>query len=122
MKTIACVFALVFGLGLSAYAAELTGVLVDKACYAHDKENTTNEHKGMEAACAQECAKKGNTVALVTDKGEVYDVMPMGALAGEKNAKLVPHMSHRVTLTGDVMTSKDSKMIHATSLKMISAK
>ena len=48
--------------------------------------------------------------------------MTMGALAGENNAKLVPHMSHTVTLTGDVATSTDKKtmMIHATELKMIS--
>jgi hypothetical protein len=62
----------------------------------------------------------GNTVALVTEKGEVYEVMTMGALAGEKNAKLVPHMSHRVTLTGDVTDVKGKKTIHATALKMIS--
>jgi hypothetical protein len=111
---------ILFGAGLPAYAAEVTGVLVDKACYTKDKANTTNAHKGMGETCAQACAKKGNTVALVTDKGEVYDVMPMGELAGDNNAKLVPHMAHRVTLTGDVMSAKDSKMIHATALKMIS--
>jgi hypothetical protein len=48
--------------------------------------------------------------------------MTMGGLAGENNAKLVPHMSHTVTLTGDVMDAKDkkTKMLHATALKMIS--
>jgi hypothetical protein len=93
---------------------------VDKACYTKDKANTTNAHKGMGETCAQACAKKGNTVALVTDKGEVYDVMPMGKLAGENNATLVPHMSHKVALTGDVIDVKGTKMIHATDLKMIS--
>jgi hypothetical protein len=108
--------------GVSAYAAEVTGVLVDKACYTKDKANTANAHKGMDEACAQACAKNGNTVALVTEKGEVFDVMPSGALAGEKgaaNAKLVPHMAHTVTLTGDVMDMKGTKMIHATALKMV---
>jgi hypothetical protein len=116
------VLALVLGFSGSSFAAEITGVLVDKACYEHDKANTTNGHKGMGEACAQACAKKGGTVALVTEKGEVYDVMTMGALAGENNAKLVPHMSHTVTLTGDVVTSADKKTsaIHATALKMIS--
>ncbi len=76
----------------------------------------------MGETCAQACAKKGGTVALVTEKGEVYDVMTMGDLSGESNAKLVPHMSHTVTLTGDVVDSADkkSKMIHASALKMIS--
>jgi len=114
--------ALVLMLSASAFAAEVTGVLVDLACYTKDKANTTNAHKGMGDTCAQACAKKGGTVALVTEKGDVYEVMTMGGLAGENNAKLVPHMSHTVTLTGDVMDSKDkkTKMIHATALKMIS--
>ena len=114
--------ALVLILSASAFAAEVTGVLVDLACYTKDKANTTNAHKGMGETCAQACAKKGGTVALVTEKGDVYEVMTMGGLAGENNAKLVPHMSHTVTLTGDVMDSKDkkTKMIHATALKMIS--
>jgi len=114
--------ALVLILSASAFAADVTGVLVDLACYTKDKANTTNAHKGMGDTCAQACAKKGGTVALVTEKGDVYEVMTMGGLAGENNAKLVPHMSHTVTLTGDVMDSKDkkTKMIHATALKMIS--
>jgi hypothetical protein len=121
MKTLTAALALVLGFSATAFAAEVTGVLVDKSCYEHDKANTANDHKGMGAACAQACAKKGGTVALVTEKGEVYDVMVMGSLAGENNAKLVPHMSHTVTLTGDVMTSADkkTKMIHATELKMV---
>jgi hypothetical protein len=116
------VIALVMTCSVTAFAAEITGVLVDKACYTQDKANTANAHKGMGDACAQACAKKGGTVALVTDKGEVYDVMTMGALAAENNAKLVPHMAHTVTLTGDVVKSADKKtlMIHATELKMIS--
>lgn len=117
------VAAFVLALGMaSAQAAEVTGVLVDKACYMKDKANTTNAHKGMGETCAQACAKKGSTVSLVTEKGEVYDVMTMADLAGESNAKLVPHMGHTVTLTGDIVDSKDkkSKEIHATALKMIS--
>ena len=38
----------------------------------------------------------------------------------DNNAKLAPHMSHKVTLTGDVMDTKGTKIIHATDLKMIS--
>ena len=122
MKVSLTIAAMVFGLGAAASAAEITGVLVDKACYTKDKANTTNAHKDMGESCAQACAKKGAPVALVTEKGEVYDVMTMGSLAGENNAKLVPHMSHTVTLTGDVVDSQDkkTKMIHATALKMIS--
>jgi uncharacterized membrane protein len=120
-RTVALLAALVVLIGAgSALAADVTGVLVDEACYTKDKANTTNAHKGMGETCAQACAKKGNTVALVTEKGDVYQVMPMGDLSGDNNAKLVPHMSHKVTLTGDVMDVKGKKMIHATALKMIS--
>ena len=108
---------------MSASAAEITGVLVDKACYTQDKANTTNAHKGMGETMRAGLRQEGRALStLVTDKGEVYDVMTMGDLAGESNAKLVPHMSHTVTLTGDVVDSADkkSRMIHATALKMIS--
>ena len=122
MKKLTVIAAIVLSSTTSAFAADVTGVLVDLACYTKDKANTTNAHKGMGENCAQACAKKGGTVALVTEKGEVYEVMTMGGLAGENNAKLVPHMSHTVTLTGDVVDSKDkkTKMIHATALKMVS--
>jgi hypothetical protein len=123
MKNLSAVItALVLSFGVSAFAAEVTGVLVDKACYTKNKANITNAHEGMGETCAQACAKKGGAVALVTEKGEVYDVMLMGDLVAENNAKIVPHMSHTVTLTGDIMDSEDkkSKVIHATALKHIS--
>jgi hypothetical protein len=108
--------------GAPAFAADVTGVLVDEACYTKDKANIAQAHKGMSETCATECATKGNQVALVTKTGLVYEVMAMGNLAGEKNAKLVPHMSHTVTLTGDIVDGANGKpkMIHATALTMIS--
>ena len=50
--------------------------------------------------------------------GKVYTVT--GDLAANDNAKLVPHMSHKVELTGDVTESGGTMTIAATSLKMIS--
>lgn len=67
-------------------------------------------------ACALECAKKGEPVALLTADGKVYRIG--GALAADKNAKLVAHMNHTVEITGDVV-EKDGKMvIAADTLKM----
>jgi len=125
VKTISIVAALTLGVlayGRPVFAADVTGVLVDEACYNSSKANITNAHKDMGETCATDCAKKGNQVALVTKTGEVYQVMAMGTLAGEKNAKLVPHMSHTVTLTGDVVKGAAGKpmMLHATALKMVS--
>jgi len=112
--------AAVLGWSITVLAAPttVTGVLVDKACYSKDKANTTNEHKGMGTTCAQDCAKKGNQVALVTTTGDVYDVT--GDLAANKNEKLVAHMSHTVTLTGEVTDAGGKKAIAATALKMVS--
>ena len=108
--------------GVPALAADVTGILVDESCYTKDKANTTNAHKGMSETCAQQCAKKGSQVALVTTSGEVFQVMAMGDLVAADNAKLVPHMSHTVTLTGTVAdgAAGKPKMIHATALKMVS--
>ena len=107
-------------LGAPAFAAVETvkGQVVDQSCYTKDKTNTGLAHKGMSEDCAAMCAKKGMPVALVTAEGKVYTIT--GDLAANMNAKLVPHLSHTVEITGDV-TEKDGKMtIASTALKMIS--
>jgi hypothetical protein len=87
-----------------------------------NKANAGQTHQmrnGPEANCATECAKEGRQVALPTSDGKVYLVT--GALAFNKNEKLVPHMTHTVELTGDVTTGQDGTMkIAATDLKMVS--
>ena len=122
MKKLVALAAIVLGSGVFAIAAPttVTGVLVDKGCYTKDKANTTMAHKGMGDTCAADCAKKGNQVALVTSTGDVYDVK--GEVAADMNAKLVPHMSHTVTLTGEVTDVKGVKTITvaAAGLKMVS--
>jgi hypothetical protein len=122
MKKIVALAAIVLGSGVFALAAPttVTGILVDKACYTKDKANTTNAHKGMGDTCAQDCAKKGQQVALVTTTGDVYDVT--GEVAADMNAKLVPHMSHTMALTGEVTDVKGVKTITvaAAGLKMVS--
>ena len=114
------VAAFVVALGAPAFAKDETvkGVLVDQGCYTKDKANTTNAHKGMADDCAQACARKGNVVALVTTDGKVYGVT--GDLAANMNAKLVPHMSHTVEVTGDVTEAGGKMMIAGANLKMIS--
>ena len=119
---IAALAMLVLGFGIPVLADDVTGILVDEACYTMNKANTGLAHAGMSATCAADCAKAGKQVAIVTKEGVVYEVMAMGDLAGDKNAKLVPHMSHTVTLTGEIAdgAAGKPKMIHATALKMIS--
>jgi hypothetical protein len=116
------VAALVLALSASAFAATQTisGRLVDETCYKQNKANTGVDHKMPEdtPGCAVTCAKMGLPVALLTDDGKVYTVT--GDLAANNNAKLIPHMSHKVELTGDVTQAGGAITIAATSLKMIS--
>ena len=117
------VAAFVVAAGASAFAATqtITGQLIDQSCYNMDKSNTGVDHKmpkGDTKDCAIACAKGGKPLALLTSDGKVYTVM--GDLAADKNAKLVPHMSHTVALTGDVTENGGKMMIAAANLKMIS--
>jgi hypothetical protein len=119
LSVVACAVAL----AAPAFAATETvkGQIVDRTCYMKDMTN----NKGMDhkmpadtAGCAAACAKKGAPMALLTSDGKVYTIA--GDLVANTNAKIVPHVSHTVEITGDVVT-KDGKMtITSDSLKMIS--
>lgn len=109
-------------LGVPAFTATQTvsGQLVDQSCYTMDKSNTGVDHKmprGDTKDCAIACAKRGRPVALLTGDGKLYTVA--GDLAANNNEKLVPHMSHRVEITGDVTEKDGTLMIAAANLKMI---
>lgn len=118
------VAAFVIALGAPAFAATETvkGQVVDQTCYTKDKANNGKDHKMPQDVtdCAVACAKKGAPLALLTSEGTLYQIT--GGLAAEKNAKLVPHVSHTVEISGDVTEKDGKKMIAADSLKMISAK
>ena len=57
-------------------------------------------------------------MALLTSDGKVYEIA--GGLAENNNAKLIPHLAHTVTITGDTMETNGKMMIHASALKMVS--
>lgn len=67
MKKLAAILALTAGLSMSAFAADYTGYIVDKAC---------SGMKGMwtNTACSQKCVKGGDTAVFVTPDGKVYTV------------------------------------------------
>jgi hypothetical protein len=98
------------------------GKIVDVSCYTMDKANNAGKDhkmpKGDTPDCATACAKAGRPMGLLTDDGKVYVLG--GGLAADKNAKIIPHITHTVEVTGDV-TEADGKMtIAADNLKMIS--
>ena len=116
--------AFLFALSALAFAKTETvnGQIVDESCYKMDKSNAGKDHKmphGDTKDCAVACAKQGQPLALVTSERKVYEIA--GGLAADKNAKLIPHISHTVEITGDVMDHGNGKMmISADSLKMVS--
>jgi hypothetical protein len=115
--------AFVAALAAPAFAKTETvkGQIVDESCYKMDKSNTGADHKmpnGDTKDCAAACAKMGQPMALLTADGKVYEIT--GGLAADKNAKLIPHISHTVEITGDVMDHDGKMMITSDSLKMIS--
>jgi hypothetical protein len=118
------VAAFVVALGAPAFAATETvkGKIVDQACYTKDmKANAGKDHKmpsGDVTDCATACAKKGAPLALLTEDGKLYQIT--GGLAADMNAKLIPHISHTVEVTGDVTEKEGKKMIASADLKMIS--
>ena len=92
----------------------VTGQLIDLACYWQEKA-TSNPHHGWALDCAQACAREGFGVGVLTGDGKVYQVI--GELTAENNARLVPHMTQTVTITGDVSEKDGQLTIAGTAIK-----
>ena len=114
-------FTLALGAPASAATETVKGKIVDQTCYTKDmKANAGKDHKMPQDVtdCATACAKKGAPMAVLTDDGKVYQIT--GGLAADMNAKIIPHISHTVEITGDVTEKDGKKMIAASDLKVIS--
>jgi hypothetical protein len=115
--------AVVVALAVPTFAKTETvkGQIIDGACYKMDKSNVGLDHKmpkGDTKDCAAICAKAGHPMSLLTSDGKLYELS--GGLAADNNAKLIPHLSHTVEVTGDVV-EKDGKLtIASDTLKMVS--
>jgi hypothetical protein len=117
----AIAFTVVMMAPLGAATETVTGKIIDQTCYTKDmKNNAGADHKmpADMAGCAVACAKKGMPLALLTTDGKVYTIA--GDLAANMNAKLVPHVTHTVSITGDVTTAAGKNTITAAELKMVS--
>jgi hypothetical protein len=78
---------------------DLTGTLVDVACYtAFGVKATGEDHE----QCAIACAQKGGRLALLTVTGAVF--MVTGVFTQNNNAKLLQLINEPVVLTGTVGT------------------
>jgi hypothetical protein len=104
----------------------VTGKVIDLFCYdPATGANTGMDHTATGAAgqsgreCAYSCAKwEGQPVGLLTADGKVYQLA--GGLVADNNAKIAPHMTHTVTITGDVAEKDGIMMLTAGDLTMVS--
>jgi hypothetical protein len=89
----------------------VTGEVVEMWCYLE-----AGDRGAAKKACATACAKAGNPIALVDDKGELY------LLAGLKSHQpaqelLLDKMSERVTVTGTLVKNARAQMIYIETVR-----
>jgi len=80
----------------------IKGEVVDQPCYEGKNGARGEGHK----ACALSCAKRGNQLAIVDEKNNVYSIT--GDYSANKNEKLIEFVAETVEVKG-VVTEKDGK-------------
>jgi hypothetical protein len=99
---------------LFAATETVTGEVVSLSCYFQNKKNVGKA--GL--LCAQATVKyEGNPVGLVTADGKVYQLA--GGLVANNNAKVVPLLSHTVTVTGEVSKKAGIMVISVDEAKTV---
>jgi hypothetical protein len=95
----------------------VTGQVIDLVCYSQNKANTGMDHtNGRE--CALACAKwEAQPVGLLTADGKMYQLA--GGLVAKNNAKIAGHITHTVTVTGEVTEKDGISMLAADDLTMV---
>lgn len=103
---------------MTAKTETVTGKVIDLYCYSRDAKATGMDHRdGRE--CALACVKwEGQPVGLLTADGKVYQLA--GDLVAHDNAKVAPHLTHTVTVVGDVVDRDGILTIVAKDLTMVS--
>jgi hypothetical protein len=119
-KTIAVLMAGLFAGACGSVFAKtetVTGQVIDLYCYSTNKADTGMDHRaGRE--CASACARyEGQPVGLLTADGKVYQFA--GGLVANNNAKIAPHVTHRVTVTGEITEKDGMPMIAANNVTMV---
>ena len=108
--------AFVAALATAVFAADMTvkGEVVDIAC-ATDKKDAGRG--AAHAACAMVCARKGQTIGILTADA-IYTVT--GDYAANSNAKLLDFVAKKVLITGEVTEKDGVKSINVKSIKLAS--
>jgi hypothetical protein len=95
----------------------VTGQVVCLVCYARNKANTGADHDSGRM-CAHACIKwEGNPAGVVGTDGKVYQLA--GGVVANNNARVLPHIAHTVSVTGDVYEKDGMTMIRADDMKPV---
>jgi hypothetical protein len=95
------------------------GEIVEVSCYT--KLGIEKSTGAAHAACAKECAAKGQPLAILTDGDGLLKIT--GDYAADKYAKLVPYVGRQVEVTGTPDRYLDySRAIKVTKLAPVGAK
>jgi hypothetical protein len=98
-------------------ARTVTGEVVCLVCYARNKANTGADHDSGRM-CAHACIRwEGNPAGVVATDGKVYQLA--GGVVANNNVKVLPHIAHTVSVTGDVYEKDGMPMIRADELKTV---
>ena len=89
----------------------VTGEVVEMWCYFE-----AGDRGAAKKACATACAKAGNPIALVDDKGELF---LLAGLQSHQPAQelLLDAMSERVTVIGTLVKNPKAQMIYIESVR-----
>ena len=95
------------------------GEIVEVSCYT--KLGIEKSTGAAHAACAKECAGKGQPLAILTDGDGLLKIT--GDYAADKYAKLLPYVGRQVEVTGTPDRYLDySRAINVTKLAPVGAK
>jgi hypothetical protein len=97
-----------------AETATVTGEIVSVSCYLQSK----NVGKAGFVCAIGDVKWEGNPPGLLTADGKLYELT--GPLVANNNAKVVPHIGHKVTISGEVTTHDGMMLLSATELEMVS--
>jgi len=96
-------------------ARTVTGQVVCLVCYHRNKANIGADHDDGRM-CAHACIKwEGNPAGIVAPDGKVYQLA--GDVVANNNAKVLPHIAHRVSVTGDIYEKDGMTMIRTNEMR-----
>src|SRR6266498_3809941 len=89
----------------------LKGEVVDLWCYLEGGDKGADHKK-----CAVDCAKAGNPIALLTEKGDIYVLMGIKDHQPGKEI-LIDKMAENVTIEGTLVKKGGVQVVYVSSVK-----